>query len=72
MNAWCNEDNLKSIQQETLILWGDKDRSYCFDQPYKLWTEIPNSNLAVISNSAHNTHLEKPDLFNNTIIDFLF
>ena len=72
MNEWHNEKNLKLIQQETLVLWGDKDRSYIFDQPYKLWTDIPESSLAVISNSAHNTHLEKPELFNNTLIDFLF
>lgn len=71
MNSWNNEKNLASIRQQTLVLWGDKDRSYRFEQPYQLWTEIPNSNLAVIPNSAHNTHLEKHELFNHMVIDFL-
>lgn len=72
MKNWQNLENLSSINQETLILWGDKDRSYNLEQQRLLWTNIPDSHLSVIANSAHNTHLEKPKLFNEIVCDFLY
>ena len=32
MKNWSGIDNLKNIKNETLIVWGDKDTSYNFDQ----------------------------------------
>lgn len=32
MQAWSGEDQLVGIPHETLILWGDRDRTYSWDQ----------------------------------------
>jgi len=68
---WNSVDNLKLIKNETLILWGDKDRSYNLNQAKTLKNNIKNSKLFIFKNCAHNVHLEKPDQFNKTIKDFL-
>ena len=62
---------LKDIKNETLILWGDKDKSYNFEQVQTLENNIENSKLIIFKNCAHNVHLERPDQFNKTIKDFL-
>lgn len=71
MEAWSGEAALASTTQDTLVLWGDHDRTYDWSQPYKLWTEIPNSRLAVVPGCAHAVHLEKPGIFNALVDDFL-
>ena len=72
MKNWCNVENLAAIKQETLLLWGDKDRTYNLEQQRILLGNIPNVHFAAIPNSAHNTHLEKPSLLNAMIVDFLY
>ena len=32
MKNWSGINNLQNIKNETLIVWGDKDTSYNFDQ----------------------------------------
>lgn len=71
MQAWSGERNLTQIQQKTLVLWGDHDRTYQWSQIHKLWEAIPNSSLAVVPACAHALHAEKPDLFQSLISDFL-
>ncbi|MEM1361809.1 MAG: alpha/beta hydrolase [Pseudomonadota bacterium] len=71
MQAWSGETRLKSISCETLVFWGDCDRTYAWPQIEKLWREIPQSHLAVLPGCAHAVHLEKPDLFNQILAGFL-
>ena len=71
MEGWKNIDGLKNIQNKTLIVWGDSDRTYDYEQPKTLKDNIKNSQLVVIENSAHNIHLERPNIFNNKILEFL-
>lgn len=71
METWSGEEALAEIQSPTLVLWGDKDRAYEWSQPYKLWTKIEHAQLAVVPNCSHAVHLEKPDLFNQIVMDFL-
>ena len=71
METWDGRKALASIKQPTLVLWGDRDRSYGWDQPAALWNGIENSSLAVLPNSGHNAHMEKPDIFNAIVKDFL-
>lgn len=71
MRGWSGEDNLQNITAPTLVLWGDRDRTYPWSQTETLWQSIPNSNLAVIPACAHAVHLERPDLFNTLIDGFL-
>ncbi len=69
--SWDGRHNLQEIRCPTLVLWGSHDRSYDWLQPEALWRGIPGADLAVVPNSAHNVHLEKPTLFNALLADFL-
>lgn len=71
MNAWDGRCHLSDIGVETLVVWGDKDRTYTWRQTEELWQSIKDASLAVIPNSAHASHLERPDLFNMLVGDFL-
>mgnify|MGYP001417171695 CR=1 FL=1 len=71
MKNWDGVDNLKNIKNETLIVWGDKDKAYNFDQVETLSNNIPNSDLKIIKGCSHNVHLEKPNEFNKVIEEFL-
>ena len=68
---WNGVDTLKNIKNETLIIWGDQDKSYNFEQVQALEKNIENSKLIIFKNCAHNVHLEQPDRFNKTIKNFL-
>ena len=68
---WNGVDTLKNIKNETLIVWGDQDKSYNLEQIQTLENNIENSKLIIFKNCAHNVHLEQPDQFNKTIKDFL-
>jgi len=71
MKNWNGVKNLRNIKNETLIVWGDKDKAYNFDQVETLSNNIPNSSLRIIKNCSHNVHLEKPDEFNTIVEEFL-
>ena len=71
MENWNGMNNLKNIKCETLIIWGDKDRAYNFDQVDTLNKEIPNSEMVIFKNCSHNVHLEKPNEFNKEVEKFL-
>ena len=71
MKNWRGKENLKNIKNETLIIWGDKDTSYNFDQVDTLNKNIKNSRLEIFKDCAHNVHLEQPDEFNNLVQKFI-
>lgn len=71
MQSWSGMQKLQQIPQDTLILWGDRDRTYPWNQIQSLWQTIRNSSLAVVPGCAHAVHAEKPDLFQSLISDFL-
>lgn len=71
MKAWSGTEQLRRVGQETLVFWGDRDRTYPWEQIHMLWTEIPNTNLAVVPGCAHAVHAEKPRLLNEILSDFL-
>jgi pimeloyl-ACP methyl ester carboxylesterase len=71
MKSWNGLKNLKNIKNETLIIWGDHDKSYNFDQVNILNKNIENSELKIFKGCSHNTHLEKPDEFNDCVKNFL-
>jgi len=68
---WDGVKNLQDIKNNTLIIWGDKDKSYNLKQVQTLEKNISDSNLVIFKGCAHNVHLEQPDQFNHTIKDFL-
>ena len=71
MKNWNGVENLKNIKNETLIVWGDQDKAYNFNQVETLNENIPNSDLEIIKGCSHNVHLEKPDEFNILVEEFL-
>lgn len=71
MQNWNGQENLSRITVPTLILWGDGDRTYSWAETEKLWRGIANSALAVIPGCAHAVHLEKPEIFNAIVADFV-
>ncbi len=71
MESWSGVASLSRIPCSTLVLWGDQDRAYQWSQPEQLWKGINNARLAVIPGCSHAVHLEKPDIFNATLLDFL-
>jgi pimeloyl-ACP methyl ester carboxylesterase len=71
MKNWNGITNLRNIRNETLIIWGDQDKAYNFEQVQTLSNNIPNSNLKIIKGCSHNVHLEKPDEFNRIVEKFL-
>ena len=71
MKNWHGKENLKNINNENLIVWGDKDISYNFEQVNILNKYIKNSRLEIFKGCCHNVHLEQPDKFNILIKKFL-
>ena len=71
MRDWNGLENLKNIKNKTLVIWGDQDRSYNFDQVSLLTNNIPNCKIEIFQNCCHNVHLEEPEKFNKTVQNFL-
>lgn len=71
MQSWSGEAHLAAIAAPTLVIWGDRDRTYPWTQVQMLWQGIHDAGLAVVAGAAHAVHLEKPTLFNAHIEDFL-
>jgi pimeloyl-ACP methyl ester carboxylesterase len=71
MKNWNGIENLKNIKNKTLIIWGDQDKAYNFNQVETLNNNILNSDLKIIKGCSHNVHLEKPEKFNVIVKKFL-
>ena len=54
---WNGVDALKNIKNETLIVWGDQDKSYNLEQIQTLENNIENSKLIIFKNFSHIFHL---------------
>jgi pimeloyl-ACP methyl ester carboxylesterase len=71
MKNWSGIEFLKNIKNETLIVWGDQDKAYNFNQVETLNNNISKSNLKIVKGCSHNVHLEKPEEFNKVVNEFL-
>jgi pimeloyl-ACP methyl ester carboxylesterase len=71
MKNWNGFENLKSIKNETLIIWGDQDKAYNYNQVETLKNNIPYSDLKIFKGCSHNVHLEKPNEFNIIVKEFI-
>ena len=71
MKNWRGIENLKDINQETLIIWGNLDKAYNYEQVKTLNENIKNSRLEIINDCSHNAHLENIEDFNNLVLNFL-
>ena len=71
MESWDGRDWLPAIDQTTLVLWGEHDRSYGWPQAEALWRGIAGASLAVLPACSHAAHLERPELFQLLVREFL-
>ena len=71
MAHWDGREALATLHMPTLVLWGERDRSYRWPQVEILWKTLPDAQLAVMPGAAHAAHLEKPKLFHAILDDFL-
>ncbi len=71
MAAWRSLERLGEIAAPTLVVWGDRDRSYRRDLVDALVAGIPDARLEVMTGCAHNAHLEQPERFNAVVAAFL-
>jgi 2-hydroxy-6-oxonona-2,4-dienedioate hydrolase len=71
MESWDGREQLNRIEQDTLVIWGEHDRSYAWSQIEMLWRDIPRASLAVLPACAHALHLERSALFCTFLIEFL-
>jgi pimeloyl-ACP methyl ester carboxylesterase len=69
--CWDGRGQLNQITSPTLILWSNKDRSYDWNQQEVLNKGIVNSKVEIVDGCAHNSHMEKPELINLIIKNFL-
>jgi pimeloyl-ACP methyl ester carboxylesterase len=71
MQGWRSVEWLHEIQTPTLIVVGDKDRSTKPSDSVVLWEGLPNAQFSILPGCAHGAHLEKPELFNRVLVDFM-
>ncbi len=69
--TWDVSARLGTLDMPTLVVYGDNDRSYGLDEALDLARGIADARLCILPDCAHNVHLEKPDLFNQVVADFL-
>jgi pimeloyl-ACP methyl ester carboxylesterase len=62
--------DLARITAPTLVMVGDDDITR-FEHTIELYDTIPDAQLAVIPGASHLVPLEKPDLVNQLVLDFL-
>lgn len=71
MRDWDGRAALAALRMPCRIIWGDRDRSYLWPQVQALWQGIAGAQLGVVPAASHAVHLEKPEIFNAMLRDFL-
>lgn len=65
------ENRLGKIENETLVITGDKDAVVPMENSLNLANKIPNAKLEIIKNGSHLFFIENADEFNRTVSNFL-
>lgn len=63
-------DDLAAIRCRTLVITGDDDEMP-LEHTVELYRSLPNSELAIVPGTSHGFLVEKPDLCNALVLDFL-
>jgi pimeloyl-ACP methyl ester carboxylesterase len=71
LHIWSACKLLHKIAMPTLVVCGERDRGAVVEESLTLWRGIPNAQLCIIPNCAHNVHLEAPHVFNQIVANFL-
>lgn len=70
--SFNREDDVYSIVADTLVLAGQGDRVVPPENAQLLFEKIPQSKVSIIEESGHLFFMERPDVVNKQIIDFLY
>jgi 3-oxoadipate enol-lactonase len=62
---------LTTIARSTLVLVGELDRGTPPSDARLMADRIPDAHLAVLPDAAHLSNLEKPEVFNQSVLSFL-
>ncbi|MBH64314.1 MAG: alpha/beta hydrolase [Alphaproteobacteria bacterium] len=71
VRGWSADDRLGEIATPALVICGDGDRGTPPQRSMRLFEGLPDARLAILPGAAHNLHLERSELFNQVIGDFL-
>ena len=71
VRGWSADDRLSEIKTPALVICGDGDRGTPPQRSMRLFAALPNARLASLPGAAHNLHLERTELFNQVLGDFL-
>ena len=63
-------DELQTIDCRTLLMFGDDDEIK-FEHAIDFYQALPNGELAIVPGASHGLLVEKPDLCNKIMLDFL-
>lgn len=64
-------NDAKKIPHETLIIWGENDKTVPLKRGLTLYQLIKNSRIEVMEETGHSPHLKNPILFTNYVKDFI-
>jgi len=59
------------IEQQTLIVWGERDQLFSIDSARMLADLIPDSRLILLPEAGHLPNEDKPADFNQVVLDFM-
>ena len=63
---------LSELDIPVLLVWGERDRVFPLDEYGKALKEtLPRARLLVLKQAGHGAYLDKPDEFNELLLDFL-
>ena len=64
-------DSLAEVSTRILVIAGDSERSFPIEQALQLKQLLKNASLCILPGCGHGAHLERADLFNTVVADFL-
>jgi 4,5:9,10-diseco-3-hydroxy-5,9,17-trioxoandrosta-1(10),2-diene-4-oate hydrolase len=65
------EEELRRIQHETLIIWGEDDSFFSIASGEAATQIMPNARLHRIRDAGHLCFVDQPEAFNDTVLQFL-
>jgi abhydrolase domain-containing protein 14 len=66
------KSKLSDLDIPVLLVWGERDRVFPLDEYGKpLKERLPRAKLLVLKQAGHGAYLDKPDEFNEILLDFL-
>jgi pimeloyl-ACP methyl ester carboxylesterase len=64
-------EKIKSIQQRTLVIWGEQDRLIPIEMAQRFHQDLPNDTLATLQNAGHVPMEESPEQSQEVVLSFL-